>query len=678
MSRPLPRISGTLGIVHRAGDEWRVLVVDASGATPRVRSAETVPASSPDRVRSMLEDAKPELVLQVVPAAASVCRTCTLPDAEGETLDAALRLQAETWLLAGTPEYRYGAAVLPKAAAESSRTGLVASWPEAARVEPAPAPGPVRWIPEPVAMAALLDAERPAEPLVSIDRGSGSVALALCHPGGAAIRATHVDLEGDWRPPLQRVLVETALGGDQSPAFARRLAEDVVGGLEGIGEREAACVLPAAVRDAAGRRLRDAGGDDAWWRRFGVAAGGALAATGPLAPAAMLERDAVVETPSITGRVAEAIARPRTAAITVAACVLLLAGLPLITSGLRLAILQSRHGDVASLAEDVAEARARLAMYDALETRSFPMTKLLGDIANSTPEGINLINLLVSLDQRQFQVRGEAIGRAGEDARQRVLLMQQRLLETDGLFTAPAIDWDVENNFGAYGFDLDATIDRPFARPDYPVERDFGVWTAWMRQQNMPPPDPDGEEADELAGTGATTADAAPTDAMADAGPTAAERPPTRPVRPTSTPRPTTEPSREDERSGRDPDDRDDAAPTLTDIPRASDDDRSSSSRVTRGPRTSIGQQGRGVEGGSRDAREGEAFSGGEIPEPLTADQIDTMERSQVLDYMRRVGAARSRIRGVDGQEALEERLSNEFELLKARLREIGREGASR
>ncbi|MHC4811193.1 MAG: hypothetical protein ACYTEV_12640, partial [Planctomycetota bacterium] len=508
MSRHAPRTSGTLGIVHRVSDAWRVLAVDATGSVPRITAAETIPSSAPDRVRETLASARVDRVVQVVPASASVCRTCTLPDAGEEALEAALRLQAETWLLAGTPPHRYGQTVLPKADAETSRTGLVTSWPETADVTEAPVPEGIacHWVPEPVALAALLDRERPAEPLLSIDRSRGSVALALCDPSGASIRSTHADLAGDWTGAVTRVILETALNGDHTPAFARRMAEEAVAALGPVGDDDAACLLPPAVRQAAARRLEHAGGDASWWNDFGIAAGAALAATGPMAAAARLERTVVVARVSRVDRLMEVAARPRTAAIAAAVCVLALGGVPVLLSGLRLAVLQWRHGDASALAAQVLDSRSRLAMYDALEDRSWSMSKLLGDIAANTPEGITLTNLTISLDQQTFSARGEALGRNEDDARGRVLLMQRQLGETDGLFSSVSFKWDRENNFGAYGFTIGADVARPFTQPRYEIERDFGRWTAWMRQRNMPPPEdePDAGDGGEEAADGST------------------------------------------------------------------------------------------------------------------------------------------------------------------------------
>lgn len=671
MSRHSPRISGLLGVVHRVADEWRILVVDTAGGSPRVRGAETVPATSPANVKSFLESARVDHVLQVVPASASVCRTCTLPDAEDDALDAALRLQAETWLLAGTPEHRYGGGILPKAAAETSRTGIVASWPETARVDEAPSPVESHWVPEPIALAALLHDQRPAEPLLSVDRARGSVAMALCDPGGASIRATHVDLEDQWRPVLERVIVETALGGDHSPAFARQAATGVVAALGALGTREAGCVLPPAVMESARRRLADAGGDDRWWNTYGIAAGAALAAVGPFVDAANLERDAVIEEETILSRLADSVARPRTAAIVAGVCVLLLAVLPLITSGLRRAVLQVRHGDVAAMADQVTQATSRLAMYEALEDRSWSMTKLLGDIASNTPEGITLTNLTVSLDQQKFSARGEALGRDGDGAPERLLLMQQQLGETSGLFSSVSIDWDRENNFGAYSISISADITQPFVRPEYPVDRDFGTWTAWMRQNNMPPPDPDAEdEGDGNAG--------APTDAIASVAgdPEAAAARPIPSGRIDTTPRPGaggSSAARDAERGGVEPG----GTPTIGEIPRASSD-RPDFTRPGRDPVDRIGTSGAEITAGSEESRTGNAAGGGDVPEPLTSSQIATFDRPQVLDYMRRVSNARSRFRGVEGQEALQERLTNEFNLLKDRLREVSGSGGGR
>jgi hypothetical protein len=661
MSRHAPRTSGTLGIVHRVSDAWRVLAVDASGPLPRITAAETIPASAPERVRETLETARVDRVIQIVPASASVCRTCTLPDAGEEALEAALRLQAETWLLAGTPPHRYGQAVLPKADAETSRTGLVTSWPESALVEEAPVPDGVasHWVPEPIALAALLDGERPAEPLLSVDRSRGSVALALCDPTGASIRSTHADLAADWTAAITRVILETALKGDHTPAFARRMAEQAVAGLGVVGEGSAACLLPPSIVDAARRRLERAGGDAAWWNTYGVAAGAALAATGPMASAARLERTVVLARVSRLDRLMEVASRPRTAAIAAAICLLALGGVPVVLSGLRLAVLQWRHGDASELAAEVRDARARLAMYDTLEDRSWSMTKLLSDIAASTPEGITLTNLTISLDQQTFSARGEALGRNEDDARGRVLLMQRQLGETDGLFSSVSFKWDRENNFGAYGFTISADVARPFIQPRYEIDRDFGRWTAWMRQRNMPPP------ADEPDDAGADGGDGeAPAEAVASASP---GEPPARPA----TGRPAAGGSGAADRGAeRDGVDREAGGPTdLAAIPRA--ERTADAGRTDRAPRELIGGSAGGVEAGGIEARTGAAAGGGDVPEPLTEAQIATFDRPQVLDYMRRVSNARSRFRGVEGQEELEARLSREFDLLKARLREV-------
>ena len=665
MSRHAPRTSGTLGIVHRVSDAWRVLVVDATGSVPRIAAAESLPASAPERVRETLAAAGVDRVVQIVPASASVCRTCTLPDAGDEALEAALRLQAETWLLAGTPPHRYGQTVLPKADAETSRTGLVTSWPETADVEEAPVPAgvPSHWVPEPIALAALLDRQRPAEPLLSIDRARGSVALALCDPAGASIRSTHVDLAGEWTAAITRVVLETALKGDHTPAYARRMAEQAVSSLGPVGGGASACLLPPSILDAARRRLERAGGDAAWWNTYGIAAGAALAATGPMASAARLERTVVPARVSRLDRVMEVASRPRTAAIAAAVCLVALGGVPVVLSGLRLTALQWRHGDASDLAAQVRESRARLAMYDTLEDRSWSMTKLLGDIAASTPEGITLTNLTISLDQQTFSARGEALGRNEDDARGRVLLMQRQLGETDGLFSSVSFKWDRENNFGAYGFTIGADVARPFTQPRYAIDRDFGRWTAWMRQRNMPPPED--EPADDASGDGEPPAEAI---ASAAAGGQADGSATSRPATSTSggVGRPAAD--RGSERDG--VDGGGSGSADLGAIPRA---DRTAveNGRPDRSPRELIGGSAGGVEAGGIEARTGAAAGGGDVPEPLTEAQIATFDRPQVLDYMRRVSNARSRFRGVEGQEELEARLSQEFELLKARLREV-------
>lgn len=647
-------LTGMIGVVHRAGRSWHVLVADLAGSLPRVVASESFPADRPDRVETLFEQAKVGHVIQIVPASSSVARTCRLPDSDEETLASALRLQAETWFLAGAADHRTAGAVLESAEGEPNRTGLVVSWPESANVTPAPVTAKTSWIPEPAALAALLGGERPAEPLVALDRHDGSLTIALCDTGGAGIRSTHDDFgDADWSEVLGGIVVETAMSAEHSPAFSRRLADDVVAAIGDLDRDESACELPGAIRRHARSRLENTG-DEAWWRTYGVAAGAVLAACGPFAATATLQQDAADDSPAIFERLAHAISQPRTATTVAVACLVFLALLPLAVSGIRLSVLQSRYGDLDAVQTQVQAAQDRLDMYEALDGSAWPMTRLLAEIASNTPDGINITSLLVSLDQGGFTARGEALGRDGDEATERVALMQELLADAGISSIAP--DWGDPNNFGAYEFTLSGTITNPYQRRELPIDRDYGLWSMWERQNGLSARG--GDDDEEAVWDVEQVLAAGDSDDVTDPmGPSTVSRPGTRSPGSSSS-----RPSSSDSGRSTGGD-----APAVA-IPTSESTNRSDRRR-DRGE--TIGSRGEALDGDSGEARTGDAAGGGDIPEPLSEEQIKAMDLPTTQAYLSRLADARKRVRGVEGMEEVDARLKDEWRMLVARSLEL-------
>jgi Tfp pilus assembly protein PilN len=628
-----PSDPAVLAVVHRAADGWRGLVASTDGPRPRV--IDTAEFSDGRALPAWLREHGAGGVLCVLPASTVICRTMTLPDAGDEQLDQALHLQAEAHLVGIAPPHRMGMAVLPGAPGETSRCGIVLAWPEAATFDPPPVATTIEYAADVAALAALLDDDRPADPLMWVDRGDGSVALALSHANGAVFRAAreNADSVADWTRQVSRVLAETALSVGHTPAFVDSAVEAVRGRLASLNGTTEALVIPRDIIEAAVPRLDGAPGDPRWWSEYGVAAGALLARTGRLAPLTHLRSAPPREAPSRSRELVERLSRPRTAAFALLACALVLLLGPLVVHGLRLQILSLRHPDLDEQLAAVEDARRQRAMYEELDRRAWPMTKLLSDIACNTPRGIELETLRITQGEI-FTVSGLAKPVDGRTAAQVVEQMLANLNDS-AIFADVGYTLRDGNAYGAFEFDLSANVVKPTRINEYPEELDYGRWTLAMRR--------DGEQpGDGTAPAGADDADATPApDEVADATPPVAG---------------TTEP----------------AGDTPTALVRADDD--AAAARPTNGagrtPRTGRRPTGDAPEAGSRSAM-GERSTSGiapsqDIPEILTPDQISALTVDEARDRLGRVAAARRYARGDD---ELQTQLKEQFELLMERVR---------
>jgi len=95
----------TVAVLHCTGSVLRGLV-GTPGANPTVTAWQEFSADDAERIGAWLDEYGATSVIGVLPAAAVVCRTCTLPDVPPAQLEQALALQAEAHLLAEVPEHR--------------------------------------------------------------------------------------------------------------------------------------------------------------------------------------------------------------------------------------------------------------------------------------------------------------------------------------------------------------------------------------------------------------------------------------------------------------------------------------------------------------------------------------------------------------------------------------------
>lgn len=626
---------GVLAILHLAAGRWRGLV--ASRSNGRLRIIETRRFAAAGDIGGWLEGQRASRVVTVLPSSSVVCRTCTLPDAAPADLEEALNLQAETHLLGTAEAHRIAVAVLEIAPGESSRTGIIVSWPESAPFSAPELPLPVTYAPDVAALAALLNGYRPAEPIFWADRSTGSVSLALTHAAGAVIRATREDGDTpqEWANSATRVLAETALSVGHSGAFAQSLVESHRRHLGDAGDAGAALLLPGEVIEAVSRAVDGAEATDEWWSEFGIATGVAMAATGELAPLTLLEGARAIEVPSRLDSLVQTLSRPRAAVVTSIVCLLAIALLPLAASGARLAMLRRHYPDIEQRTKAIDQTEAQLAMYSALESQTWSMTKLLADVVSNTPQGIELDSVRLQHTDESVFVSGRAVAHEKRTATE-VIAQMQELMRDSGLFGEIKLNWDEPNNFGNHEFELSARVVAPHHRVKYDIDRDFATWTLAQRQS--------GEEPSEMP------AEAVAADDSGDAAITTPERLPDRtPGRPAG------------------------ATPTDSDSDSDSDagsthDNRSERPSASAPPRTAIGEMAPGTVDPSieRDTR---GPAPGAVPAPLSKAQIDAMTLQEASAALVEVAKAKNRLKRDDDPE-LYDRLTNEFKMLMARKRE--------
>ena len=648
-----------LAVLHRSGRAWRALLVNRSEAKPSIISSREFTLDQASRIDQWLTDQKASSVLCVLPAAAVICRTVPLPDAPVEQLEPALRLQAEAHLLGSAPQHRVAMAVLSGSLGETTRSGIVLAWPESAEFIAPVTSHPVRYIADIACIAALLNGQRPAEPLLWLDRGDGSVAIALTHSGGAMFRATHEEADSaeSWQKSVGRIVAETGLGVGHTGGFIEGIVQTARSLAAAVGQNDAALFLPSEVRTAAAARFSGAQTDAKWWNDYGIAAGAALAATGALAPLATMQHTPPVQRPSRIRSALESMSRPRAAATVVVASVLLLMFAPLIFSGLRLVGLKVRYGNVQNELSIARASRDQVAVYRELERQdAWPMTKLLADIATNAPLGIELEIMRVDAG-KDFSVSGTAITKDGKTPPELVSQMVANL-RADGIFVSPAVQWGDSNNLGVYKFDITGEVSRPYLSANYPPERDFGLWTHENRRDGVPMPKPGAPRP--AAGTppigavastdNSSTPPGGDVDVAADGDPAHAGDEGTDTTDPTGA-----------------------AADGSANTALANSGDTGEAPVSDSGARRPGNLTGGGAGDNPADAGSGSA-SAGQIPEPITEEQIKAMSEAELRAELGR----RSKARQYAPEGPDKDRLKKEFDMVMAELRKKREEGGGR
>ncbi|MHC5005048.1 MAG: hypothetical protein ACYTJ0_18215 [Planctomycetota bacterium] len=649
-----------LVVLHRAGDGWYALAASLKTNPPRILDSRTFSDEEAGRIGDWIDRHRAAEVIRVLPAGAVICRTCSLPVAEPDQLVEALQLQAEAQLAGVAPDYRTGLAVLHPAPGETSRTGIVVAWPPAAEIEPITTGAALRFAPDVAALAALLNGERPTGPLVWGDRRDGSLALALTHSNGAALRATREDGEEEmpWDECVGRILAETALSAGHTASFVQSIVQSTRDELRSLEPGHARLVLPADISSSLQHRVQGAGPEATWWNQFGIAVGALLARTSDLAALTQLELEPPRETPSLVRSTVERLSRPATAVRMVVLALLVLGLGPMALNAGRLQLLKLKHGTIDEQLRTVERAKNVHAMYRELGEQRWTMTKLLADLSNNTPLGIELEQVRITQGD-SISVAGSVVSYEGLSPPEVAAKMQSQLFDSR-MFEDVTLRREEVNNLGGYEFELSAKVGRPHRRVKYDPQTDFAVRSYREFLYGDRPDYMDGSVVDAGdPGYGATAA------SILDEMTASTLRDPD---------------EVDDDRRGvngmlanADPDGGADRVTVVTGRdPSEIAADRGAarpSSGINR-PRPrggSLPDTGKTVMGG--DDRAGGARGRMEnVPPPVTPEAVDAMTKQEALAALAQVSTARRYAKSA-GETELEERLKKDFDLLMERVK---------
>ena len=509
-----------LAVAERRADRLRAILVrksERSTDKPTVLDAREFDGADLSGLLGWLESQRCGDVRFVLPAASTIVRQTSLPPAAPSHMLAALRLQAEGIFLGSLPSHRLGLAVLAPDStdADAPRQGIIIAWPDSQsnvrdldftfKQEKL-----IRYVPEVAAMIVLAAGELPT---VAADRRAGSIAIAMrsvrgakstSHgrasardtgestagiAGGVVLRATRESVGDDdasieaWNDGLRRAIAETALNAGVEPSQVAAIVAETEASAQ--QSKDGTTMFDPSIRSvlaaALDVRVAVAATDGGWWRAWATPLAAAVVATGQLADLAKLKR---FEESTKTSTIEYVLRRYSDPARALRACVaaFLIIGLaPIALAWLRCKVLEWKMPQAAGLFEvNQRKIELRIAQYSELSKRALPMAKVLGDLACSTPDGVELESIQVSASQG-VTVRG--VSKAKNDtSAENIVSEMASLMDGSGVFEKTRARWDPGDGRGMVKFDIEAPITRPMLRPSYPETRDWAVKTLSQRK----------------------------------------------------------------------------------------------------------------------------------------------------------------------------------------------------
>ena len=584
-------------------------------------------------------------------AGRTITRVLELNISEEGDVEQALRLQAESHLLGGAPAYRVGMASLP-ARAEQQRQGILFSWPDKGEVTIPDTNATIWFVPETAALLGLVPKEVQGGLFVHSDRRAGSLSILLDTPKGLIARSTRVsEDENEWREDVVKAIVETAISSNMSTEEVKSLkdlADQHIRLSDGTGDE--CLIIPDQVQSQIAD-LSPVPLDEPWMNEWGLALGALLAQSGRLAPLTRLQSDRQVQN---VGRGREGLrtfSQTQTTMMVLAATLVAMTLVPLVSAWTSNAIIKSKIDDLDSLTEALDTHDTQRGVYNEVALRSWPMTKLLGDLANCIPLGIEADTIMVN-EGDSIILRGRAASYKGISPN---VLLGNMLTQLDdtGVFENATYSNEPINSSGVIEFSLTATVKAPFLYVRS-FEHDFGkVPHVQLRYPGSFETSEDDEEGD-VIGSASNSDDAGDATPDADEMTASAEN--------SDTGRRTSRQSSSSTRS------------SLGDDSRGSSRARSGSAGGS-GVRSSS-MLGSSASAARRSDQTGARSSSGPavIPESPTNNELAAMSKSEAKALLTKVAEARQR---KDLDEETKDRLKVDFDRILTHMKSARDEGES-
>lgn len=468
------------------------LCVSMISERPEVIDAEAFSgATALDDARSWIERSLAARTVIMLAGCDVICRTVTLPSATADQLEMALRLQVENLLLGGAARWRTNASLVPTSDPDRARSALLVEWP-ATSAGPALPPALATalnptFAPPIAALAALVGGALKIGAheafTLYLERSSGSISIAYSdgiHSAFRTLREEGGD-QSEWIASVVRIAAETLLLADVPDATTESLMNALRGALEIQSD---GLITPLAREISSFQPLaKGSPPDEAWWQRNGLLLGTAVALAGPLSGICSLQARAPEADLGVIARFSKFASSPKHAARLVIAAVLLAAIVPPAISGGRLLYLRSVLPDAEAFERTLQRADQQTSMFREYEKYAWPMSKLLGDIASTTPEGIELESIALA-HGAPVQVEGSAKPQGGNGAAEAILLMERQMRESR-VFDRIEKNWDAPNANGVIKFSMSAAVASATLVHNYPETQDFARRTLRDRKYGV-------------------------------------------------------------------------------------------------------------------------------------------------------------------------------------------------
>jgi hypothetical protein len=501
-----PALATDLAAVLRLeGERWKALLVRFGPLGVQFEQAgefgpDCGDGSGVEDLAPWLHELMPERVVVIVPGNEVILRSIALPRATPAQQQQALSLQAEGALAPDAPRCRSACAVVPDGSTGAEeRLGIVLEWKPGGAVQLPPGlkaddgrratHGPVAprvTFTAPVAgLLGLMSADglgRAARMCIDVQPSTGSVAVVASREGHLVARTLieRSDDASEFAGAISEAVNDTAMLGHWSE-------DDLIAARRAMPAAFAQGFAGLAGADALGSALAGAPDDAAWRAQFGDLAGVALALRSPLSPLLGLMP---IEPRRSQGLLIDALARMDSPAFTKRA--LIAAGLavvfgPMAVAGLRLAWLNFRLADAAAFEAAMVSSERRIALYGQVDKLGWPMSKLLSDVACTTPDGIELESINIDHGSN-VQLRGLARG-VGELSSVDAIVMMEERMRASKVFSRIVKSWE-EPKGGSTEFSITAQVADPMLIVRYSESQDYGKKS--LAEQRWGPVDADG------------------------------------------------------------------------------------------------------------------------------------------------------------------------------------------